>query len=824
MLLSSFSSARRLLILGVLVFFTIVILVRNSNYSAYLPNGIPALKSNGAAGEQQQQQQQHQSSPPPPPDAAAATPPAMWQEYKPAQDANKIDKVDPLADSPEEFHQEEPAKVAPPPPPTTSLPPPPPADGGSSAPRPTGPAPAKVQGGEQATYAEIQRNISKFIHSWTRPNDPGHWPSFDGYIEKNYDPNRWEGLPWDSDMFVNNGVDKLLDAGTPLKPYFPYPSYHNETYKQQWQGEFVACDGPRGLPLNESLDDAVMAYHGLPADFPNVTVGSAEAVGIDTHVCFDRHSRYGPYGSYSPDAGSRPNLRPDWARVFWGQLQDQCLQRNQLRYHPDVRAPMIVKPTRVLPKDHDRLDERAAAPAADDAKSDSTATPTDTPSYHSRTAVVIRTWEGYSYTDNDLQAIRALVSELSLLSGGEYQVYLLVNVKQREADIYDNPDVYQDILKKVVPPELRDISVLWTEQVMEEWYPKVGDWQVYWMQFMPLQWFSKTHPEFDYIWNWETDARYTGNHYHFLEQIAAFSKSMPRKHLWERSSRFYFPSKHGSYEEFLADTDAAIDRAQAEGTMTPVWGAQPYATTQIPIGPQPPTGEDYDQYQWGVDEEADLITLQPIWDPNETEWSYRHKIWNFIPGVRPVFTAKNGAALGFYHEGFENIQRRVFINTVARFSRKMLHAMHMENINGRSMQAEMWPATVALHHGLKAVYAPHPIWADRKWPAWYLDAIFNTDGGKTARWGQQIDSPYNHDREANFRGWSWYYASGFPSVIYRRWLGWKAKDGSALGDAGGVEFEIHGLLTADGTTVGGHGRLCLPGMLLHPVKKVKKDP
>ena len=54
--------------------------------------------------------------------------------------------------------------------------------------------------------------------------------------------------------------------------------------------------------------------------------------------------------------------------------------------------------------------------------------------------------------------------------------------------------MYKELLRKTVPRELRDIAILWTERVLEEWYPNVGDWQVYWMQFMPLQWFSKLHP------------------------------------------------------------------------------------------------------------------------------------------------------------------------------------------------------------------------------------------------------------------------------------------------------------------------------------------
>ncbi|KAI7302724.1 hypothetical protein KC315_g16004, partial [Hortaea werneckii] len=229
-------------------------------------------------------------------------------------------------------------------------------------------------------------------------------------------------------------------------------------------------------------------------------------------------------------------------------------------------------------------------------------------------------------------------------------------------------------------------------------------------------------------------------------------------------------------------------------------------------------------------EEADLITLQPIWDPTHTEWSYRNKIWNYVPGVAPELTADDPLDADFDHPDFVHIPRRTYINTLSRFSRRQLHAMHVENLAGRAMQAEMWPASVALQHGLKAVYAPHPIWTDRKWPAWYLDAIFNSDAGKPAQWGQQVDSVYNHDREHNFVGWSWYYQSEFPKALYRRWLGWPNEDGSPLSHVGGPGFEENGVEVdlpeaeeKGAVKVGGKGRLCLPPMLLHPVKKVRES-
>ncbi|KAK4996247.1 hypothetical protein LTR66_004104 [Elasticomyces elasticus] len=669
---------------------------------------------------------------------------------------------------------------------------------------------------------EIKSMIAKLI-KWEPLNTWGHWPPWDGYKSQDYDPNRWEGFEEETAYFTKNGIklmaDQVRGAGqkdSKPAPYLPYPEYNTKRWKKTWEGEYAPCKGARGKYLNDSIEDMVLAYPRLPNEWPDAGSGSAEATGLDQDVCMDRYHRYGAYGLGQTVANiadwDRPIVKPDWTDVKWGQLQDQCLESNKNRYKPDARQAMILNTGKGTPEEAGVSKLSKWLPSNLAVKK---------AQYHSRTAVLIRTWEGYSYTENDLQAIRALVTELSLLSGGEYQVYLFVNVKEHDANMLEQPEVYNDILKQSVPRELRDIAVLWNERICEQWYPDVGDWQVYWNQFMPVQWFSKMHPEFDFIWNWETDTRYTGNHYHLLGQVSAFSKRMPRKYLWERNQRFYFPAVHGTYTSFMNDTDATIASSAAKGHITPVWGALPYNTSeQTPTGPKPPHPESEDRFTWGVDEEADLITLQPIWNPAETEWSYRFKIWNFVPGLRPHFTAEDALDANYTHPDFAKIPRRTFINTVARFSKRQLHAMHVENMAGRTMQAEMWPATVALQHGLKAVYAPHPTWFDKKWPAWYLDAVFNADNGTDANWSQGPDSVYAHDREAQFRGWSWYYASSFPRVLYRRWLGWKAQDG--MGDVGGNDFE-EGFTDESGVTRGGNGRMCLPAMLLHPVKKATED-
>ncbi|KAI7487229.1 hypothetical protein KC351_g2736 [Hortaea werneckii] len=827
MLLSSFSSPRRLAFLALGLFLIAIVLVQRSSYREYLPKyDIPGL-SGSKGGEQKSSLEEDLQEPEriEEPLRSSSSAPEWGQPEEHVQTMSR--HAGPTSSS--ERYADGFGALSTPASSTAT------ATSGSTSASSTlpthspsashssvGNSSAGHHASPHESYESVQMKIQELIKGWTPPPIGGHWPPYDGYYDATYDPNRWEGFEWDNDFYVNNGIKQLQQDlnGEKPQPYLPYPDDDSRASSKEGQGTRVPCKGPRGKLLNESDADIVRAFPALPEGFPEVAVGSANVSGIELDYCFDRYNRYGPYGYGQDETGyvdnwQRPTDKPDWNMVNWGELQDRCVIANRGRFGPQGRNISVLQPGQEKPETADKL------------------LSAETPAHKSRTALLIRTWEGYDYTENDIQALRALIVELNLLSGGEYQVFLLVNIKDNNIlDIYDPTSrVYQDILEANVPKEFHDISVLWSESIFPKWYPDIGDWQVYWHQFLPLIWFSKTRPEFEYVWNWETDARYTGSHYQFLEAVANFSKQMPRKYLWERNHRFYFPAAHGSYEDWLADTDQEIERGMREGTANPVWGPQPYEPAgQEPIGPTPPRAMEDDHFDWGVGEEADLITLQPIWDPTHTEWTYRNKIWNYIPGVAPELTADDPLDDDFDHPDFVHIPRRTYINTLSRFSRRQLHAMHVENLAGRAMQAEMWPASVALQHGLKAVYAPHPIWTDRKWPAWYLDAIFNSDAGQPAQWGQQVDSVYNHDREHNFVGWSWYYQSEFPKALYRRWLGWPNEDGSPLSHVGGPGFEENGVEVdlpeaeeKGAVKVGGKGRLCLPPMLLHPVKKVRES-
>ncbi|KAF2448809.1 hypothetical protein P171DRAFT_461508 [Karstenula rhodostoma CBS 690.94] len=663
-----------------------------------------------------------------------------------------------------------------------------------------------VRVGEEKKYMDEMMD-------WSRPSGVGHWPPFEDYVNKDYDPNRWEEFEYDH-RFYTAGHHRLSphSASNPT-PYLPFPAYNSPSWRETWHGTYTPCTGPRGLPLNASADDTVHSYPSIPASFPKVFAGAYDVVGLNGSVCFDRYSRYGAYGFGDDKAPSdvlhwQAPQPVRWEHVDWAALQDACLVRNAGRYAPGARAATVKSRSRTLPDD---ATVEAAFKMSTGTAGPGEHTEAEGKKFLARTAVLIRAWTGYVYEANDVVAIRAMVSELSLASGGEYEVFLLVHVKDGTLDVFGNATLYEEVVRENVPRELRGIAVLWSESVFPEWYPDVGDWQVYWHQFMCLQWFSLNHPQFDYIWNWETDARYTGHHYDFFTTVSRFAAAQPRKLLWERNKRFYLPSVHGPYPTFISSTHAAILNATAHSP--PIWGPRPWPHAippQIPLGPTPPTPFAEDNFHWGVSHPADLLTLLPLWDPRHTTWSYRDKIWNYVPSVRPQFTATDPAADAFTHPAFADLDRRAYINTVARFSKTLLHAMHVENRAGRAMQAEMWPSTVALQHGLKAVYAPHPVFADRHWPAPYAAAVFDAAadvdserGGPLDRvrgaWTERGDSPYNRDREAQFAGWSWYFASRFPRTLYRRWLGWEVAR---------QEEER---------------RMCMPGMLLHPVKGMAEE-
>ncbi|EXJ86135.1 hypothetical protein A1O1_06505 [Capronia coronata CBS 617.96] len=624
----------------------------------------------------------------------------------------------------------------------------------------------------------------------------------------------------------------------------PYPNYTSSEYVAKY-GQKVDCYLDE---KNTVSVPRVRVYEGIPRGFPDNVMGSAEMLGLRTDICYDRFGRLGPYGlGYSINRGGsgaqqegeregadlvwEESPEVDWRKVQWADIQQRCVAANQHRFkelpEPRIEKFRAMQVGRMTKRDNDDEPEFAAMPN----KAPETAKGSEKPKVGSeklpRTAVVIRTWWDYPYTVEDKIYLRSLMSELTMLSGGEYVVHFLIQVKSDDVPIWSDDETYERVLRESLPEEFRGMGTLWSERQMllmygglqETWVRDLPVHGVYRSTFMPMQYFAHQHPEYDYFWNWEMDIRSTHHWYHFFDRVSKWAKAQPRKLLWERNSRFYIPSEHGSWEDFSQmvriqtdqgtnsannlwsslngaarnknqDSSSSSGSASVTGGMKqqgdrPIWGPERPLDDDIVFegDPTPPTSFDKDKYSWGVGEDADLIVFNPLFDPEGTTWLLRDDTtgYNITRGRPP---------------------RRTAIITASRLSRRLLDTMHRETaLKKHTMFSEMWPASCALHHGLKAVYAPHPEYIDRKWPTNYLQAVFN--GGRNGATGGARTSVFG-DREHNFRGTTWYYNAGFPEVLWHRWLGMK------IHNDGGEQAEL-----------AGDGRMCLPGMLLHPIKRVE---
>lgn len=297
---------------------------------------------------------------------------------------------------------------------------------------------------------------------------------------------------------------------------------------------------------------------------------------------------------------------------------------------------------------------------------------------------------------------------------------------------------------------------------------------------MPLQHFAVHHPEYAHFWNWEMDIRYIGSYHELLSKVGNWAERQSRTMLWERSSTYYIPAFHGSWEDF----SQYVEHTMLANKHKPVLGpmkAIKNDTVDCAMGDHLPESckGDKDASQCGVGEPADIITLNPIFDVEDSGWVFSKDITGY--------SATEDSNLP---------PRRSTIVTASRLSRRLLNIMHQETMHKHhSMFTEMFPPSVALHYGLKAVYAPHPIYLDRAWPIGQINMVFN--GGKHNT-SSGAGSPFDPGNEHNHKGTSYYYHAEFAGSLWRRWLG--LSRGEKKGNAEG------------------RSRLCLRSMLIHPVK------
>ncbi|RDL39140.1 uncharacterized protein BP5553_03480 [Venustampulla echinocandica] len=570
----------------------------------------------------------------------------------------------------------------------------------------------------------------------------------------------------------------------PLYRYSPYPEYNTKAWNTSNFGTYRPCEGPTG-PVGD-----VRVFDGHPAMFEEPLMGSYVPLDIDSNLCFERQTRLGAYGFIEENFPSAPNItkraptNDASATTNWGELQRVCAQLNADRFAETqanssnshktegrLNSTASVNGTRLHRRNDTIVDEAEAR------KQGLHGLPKHDIKPKPRTAVLIRTHSGQQFTKNDRQSIRSLITELSLRSGGEYQVWLMMEVTDPDIPIWTDSDAYDFALDSYVPTEFHNMTIMWNAAITKDWYPELPqtsktEGKAHWLV---VQKFSQDHPEYEFVWNWNMDMRYTGHHYNLLEKLADFARVQPRKGLWERNERFYIPSVHGPYHTKFRKT---IEDAYGSKM---IWG--PQSNTDItPIGPPKPVSDPTkDDYKWGVGEDADLISLAPIFNPTNTTWTGQSEVWGTFGG---------------------KLQSRASIGTQIRISKMLLSVMHAENLKGNHLGSQIGPATMALLHGLKPVFAPIPMFFDRAWTGESLQKYFNP--GPEGQSGSSENSPFIAEFEGRFDSTTWYSKSATPNRLHINWLG--RKDSGI----GGPEWEKK------------NGRICLPPMLIGALTGVQR--
>ncbi|KAK3359124.1 hypothetical protein B0T25DRAFT_87300 [Lasiosphaeria hispida] len=585
-------------------------------------------------------------------------------------------------------------------------------------------------------------------------------------------------------------------AGLPTPaPYIPQPDYKSSKYTARYH-EVKTCylDKEETVPAPD-----LYAYAGVVQGQPESVIGSHNLLGIRDDVCFDRFGRYGPYGfGYefyeggldvgmdTEQAGSHvvweKTGKINYNSMDWGDAQKRCYDSNQKRFSEGEDSD---PPTRASGDLEKVL----------------------------RTAIVVRTYVGFQWTPHVILNFRALISELSLRSGAEYAVHFLLHVRDDDAPIWADGSIAQRVLDENVPPEFHTICTLWSEAQMRLLYPgNFGDsfsdpsnadiHGVYRSAHLPLQHFAMTHPQHAHFWNWEMDMRWLGNYYELFDRLGIWARQQSRIEMWERSERYYIPRHHGSWADFTAFVHNETLTSGRRPVLGPALypGRVPLRAEQLGQHTLPTSctasADGTVSPDCGVGEDADLITLNPLFDTDESGWIFAEDVTGYDTTL-PV------------------PPRRCAIVTASRLSRRLLLAMHEETWAMRhAMFSEMFPASMALHHGMKAVYAPHPVYLDREWEIEAVDRAFNggRDHGASGR-----GSPFDLENEHNHKGTSWYYHSEFAGLLWRRWLGYAQRDGR--GEDGGRSGA--GTLRggrAEEEREEGSGRLCLRSVLVHPIK------
>ncbi|KAI0425489.1 hypothetical protein F5Y09DRAFT_334912 [Xylaria sp. FL1042] len=267
-----------------------------------------------------------------------------------------------------------------------------------------------------------------------------------------------------------------------------------------------------------------------------------------------------------------------------------------------------------------------------------------TESNETDTAIVLRTWDEYEYTEDRLAWLRALISEASYQRKYSYRVFFLVNIEYPKVHLEKGTDDCERLLRKCVPEEFRDIAFLFNERTLKTWYPLGGEYGAQEQMYQTLQTFLNKFSECEFLWQLEMALRFTGHIHDMLEASATFARN-----------------QNDAISENAMDTFAsAVDNQKGETKISGPVPTSDFLSYGLPSGckhhgvtkppdPQVPIRNP----DWCIGGEANIISFMPFINPLGTKWVYENAVHGFADGTKTP--------------------RRLAIISITRCSRRLLH-------------------------------------------------------------------------------------------------------------------------------------------------------
>ena len=166
------------------------------------------------------------------------------------------------------------------------------------------------------------------------------------------------------------------------------------------------------------------------------SIGAFDIIGASADDCFGYADRFGAYMTLLNDSRNLHSAI-SWAQIDLHEVQKTCITRNKHRFEdvpPSTRAMAVRRP---------------------------------------RTAIVLRAYESFNWTEDDMVNVRAMMTELSLYTGGEYQVFVLLHVRDK-SEVEPNGDAAK---VRYVPKSFLNMTEVWNYTDCEMEYPKVGEYE-----------------------------------------------------------------------------------------------------------------------------------------------------------------------------------------------------------------------------------------------------------------------------------------------------------------------------------------------------------